>query len=330
MFNLTFANPGFLFLLLLLIPLVAWYVIRRNRIKPSIQVSDTARIGHLSNTLKVKMRHTVFVLRVLALAAVIIVLARPQSTDSKRNVSTEGIDIMITLDLSSTMLARDFNPDRLEAAKDLAIEFISGRPSDRIGLVVFSSESFTQCPLTSDHAKLINLFKDVQSGMIQDGTAIGMGLATAVSRLKESNSKSKVIILLTDGDNNAGSIAPLTAAEIAKTFGIRVYTIGVGSRGMASIPVQTPVGVQMIEAEVKIDEKMLTDIAKMTDGKYYRATNKKKLQEIYQDIDKLEKSNIKVTEYNRRQDEYIWFALFAGLCLFIELLLRYTVFRTIP
>ncbi|MDP4210913.1 MAG: VWA domain-containing protein [Bacteroidota bacterium] len=330
MFNLTFANPGFLFLLLLLIPLVAWYVIRRNRIKPTIQVSDTARIGQWGNTLKVKLRHTVFVLRVLALAAVIIVLARPQSTDSKRNVSTEGIDIMITLDLSSTMLARDFNPDRLEAAKDVAIEFISGRPSDRIGLVVFSSESFTQCPLTSDHAKLINLFKDVQSGMIQDGTAIGMGLATAVSRLKESNSKSKVIILLTDGDNNAGSIAPLTAAEIAKTFGIRVYTIGVGSRGMASIPVQTPVGVQMIDAEVKIDEKMLTDIAKMTDGKYYRATNKKKLQEIYQDIDKLEKSNIKVTEYNRRQDEYIWFALFAGLCLFIELLLRYTVFRTIP
>ncbi len=331
MLNLTFANPGFLYLLLLLIPLIAWYVLKHNQIKPSIQVSETERLvqmGHAS--WRVKLRHSIFATRIIVLALIIVVLARPQSTNHLRNVTSEGIDIMMALDISSSMLARDFNPNRLDAAKAVATEFITGRPSDRIGLVVFSSESFTQCPLTTDHAKLINLFNDVKSGMIEDGTAIGLGLGTATSRLKDSDSKSKVIILLTDGENNAGSIAPLTAAEIAKTFGVRVYTVGVGTIGMASMPVQTPFGIQYQDFEVKIDEGLLKEISQMTGGKYFRATDNKKLREIYHEIDRLEKSKIEVNEYAKRQDEYFWFALAAAIFLAFEFLLRFTIFRTIP
>jgi len=264
------------------------------------------------------------------LALIIIILARPQSTNHLRNITSEGIDIMLALDISGSMLARDFKPDRIGAAKDVAIEFISGRQSDRIGLVIFSSESFTQCPLTTDQAKLINLFNDVKSGMIEDGTAIGLGLATAVSRLKDSESKSKVIILLTDGENNAGSIAPIMAAEIAKTFGIRVYTVGVGTIGMAQMPIQTPFGIQYQEFEVKIDEGLLRQISQMTGGKYFRATDNKTLHEIYHEIDSLEKSKIKINEYAKREDEYFWFAIAAAIFLGLELLLRFTVFRTIP
>jgi Ca-activated chloride channel family protein len=330
MSNLIFANPGFLYLLLLLIPLVAWYILKHNRIKPFIQVSTTEHLSHFGDTWKVKMRHSTFVLRALALAFLIFVLARPQSVNSSRSETSEGIDIMLALDLSSSMLARDFHPDRLEAAKDVAIEFISGRPSDRIGLTVFSAESFTQCPLTIDHAVLINLLKDLKSGMIEDGTAIGLGLATAVSRLKDSGGKSKVIILLTDGVNNRGSIAPVTAAEIAKTFGIRVYTVGVGTMGTAPYPVETPFGLQFQNMEVEIDEAVLTDIAKMTDGKYFRATNNEKLRDIYKEIDTLEKSKIEVNETSKRKEEYFWFALIAGLLLALELILRFTVVRTIP
>jgi Ca-activated chloride channel family protein len=228
------------------------------------------------------------------------------------------------------MLSQDFKPNRIDAAKDLAIEFISGRQSDRIGLVIFSSESFTQCPLTTDHAVLINLFKDIKSGMIDDGTAIGSGLATAVSRLKDSNAKSKVIILLTDGVNNSGSISPLTAAEIAKTFGIRVYTVGIGTHGSALCPVQTPFGIQYQNMPVEIDEDVLTKIANMTNGKYFRATDNQKLRSIYTEIDKLEKSKIDVTEYTKRKDEYLWFGLIALFFIISELALRYTIFRTIP
>jgi Ca-activated chloride channel homolog len=330
MYKITFANPVFLYLLLLLIPVVVWYIFKHNRIKPSLLVSESARLQIVSSSWKVHMRHVVFALRMLVLACLLIAMARPQSTDKLRNVTSEGIDIMIAFDISSSMLAQDFKPNRIEAAKEVAIEFISGRPSDRIGLAVFSAESFTQCPLTTDHAKLINLFNDLKVGMIQDGTAIGLGLATAVSRLKESSSKSRVIILLTDGVNNQGSIAPITAAEIAKTFGIRVYTVGIGTMGEAPYPVPTPFGIQMQSMPVEIDEALLANIAKMTDGKYFRATNNQKLRDIYQEIDKLEKTKIEVNEYNKRQDEYLWVALIAAIFLGLELTLRFSVFRTIP
>jgi Ca-activated chloride channel family protein len=228
------------------------------------------------------------------------------------------------------MLAQDLKPDRLEASKNVAIEFVSGRENDRMGLVVYSGESFTQCPLTSDHAVLINLFKDIRSGMIEDGTAIGMGLANAVSRLKDSKAKSKVIILLTDGVNNRGAIAPLTAAEIAKTFGIRVYTIGVGTQGMAPVPVQTPYGTRYQNAKVEIDEKTLQQIAQVTDGRYFRATDNEKLREIYHEIDQMEKTKIDVKEYSKKEEEYMRFGLLATSLFLLEILVRYLFFRNIP
>ena len=257
-------------------------------------------------------------------------MARPQSVNRWKDVSSEGIDVMLVLDISSSMLAQDLKPNRLEASKDVAIEFISGRETDRMGLVVYSGESFTQCPLTTDHAVLINLFKDIHSGMIEDGTAIGMGLANAVSRLKDSKTKSKVIILLTDGVNNRGAIAPLTAADIARTFGIRVYTIGVGTRGMAPAPVQTPFGTRIQQVMVEIDEEVLQQIAANTDGRYFRATDNEKLREIYKEIDALEKSKIDVKEYSKREEEYLGFGLAAILLLLTEILLRYLFFRNIP
>jgi Ca-activated chloride channel family protein len=245
-------------------------------------------------------------------------------------VTTEGIDIVIDLDISSSMLAMDFQPNRIEAAKDVATQFISGRPNDRIGLVVFSGESFTQCPLTTDHATVINLFRSIESGMIEDGTAIGNGLATAVSRLKESTAISRVIILLTDGVNNRGEIAPVTAAELAKTFGIRVYTVGIGTIGTAPYPVQTPFGVQVQDMKVDIDEPTLQKIADATDGKYFRATNNNKLTEIYKEIDKLEKSKIDVKEFSKKEEQYLKFALAGALFLLIAMFLKTTIFRNIP
>ena len=240
----------------------------------------------------------------VAVALLIVILARPQSTNSWSNSSTEGIDIMLAMDISGSMLAQDLKPNRLEAAKDVAASFINGRPNDNIGLVVFSAESFTQCPLTTDHTVLLNLFKDIQSGMIQDGTAIGLGLANAVSRIKDSHAKSKVIILLTDGSNNAGEIAPVTAAEIAKTFGVRVYTIGVGTKGMAPYPFQTAFGVQYQNIPVEIDEATLKQIASTTGGQYFRATDNASLKEIYSEIDQMEKTKISVQEYSKKQEEY--------------------------
>ena len=228
------------------------------------------------------------------------------------------------------MLAEDFKPNRLEASKNVAIQFISGRENDRIGLVVFSGESFTQCPLTTDHAVLINLFKNVKSGIIEDGTAIGLGLANAINRLKDSKAKSKVIILLTDGENNMGEIAPQTAANLASAFGIRVYTIGVGTKGMAPYPFKTAFGTQYQNVEVHIDEDMLREIANLTGGKYFRATNNQKLKNIYAEIDKLEKSKIDVKHYSTKQEEYFWFALFAGLFLVLEIFIRNAVLRNIP
>jgi len=328
--DLTFANPELLFLMVLIIPAVAWYVLKHRSSEASVQVSQTNGIKQAGNSYKYYLRHVLFGLRMLAIALLIVALARPQSTRSWKDVTTRGIDIVLALDISSSMLARDFNPNRLEASKDIAIDFISGRPNDRMGLVVFSGESFTQCPLTTDHSVLINLFKDIESGMVEDGTAIGMGLATSVNRLKDSEAKSKVVILLTDGVNNRGSIAPATAAEIAKTFDIRVYTIGVGSQGTAPYPVNTPYGMQYRNMKVEIDEAGLQQIANETNGKYFRATDNQKLQNIYQEIDRLEKSRIEVKQYSEKQEEFLWFTLIAGILLVIDLLMRITVLRTIP
>jgi Ca-activated chloride channel family protein len=260
-------------------------------------------------------------MRILAVALLILIIARPQSTDRWQNLSTEGIDIMLVMDISGSMLARDFSPDRLEASKNVATEFISGRPTDRIGLVIFSGESFTQCPLTTDHAVLINLMREMKSGMIEDGTAIGLGLATAINRIKDSDAISKVIILLTDGVNNRGEIAPLTAAEIAETLGLRVYTIGVGTRGLAPYPVQTRTGTIFQNMPVEIDEEVLMSIAEMTGGKYFRAINNESLKQIYAEIDKLEKSKIDVQELSKKNEEYKPFALTVLILLFLELLL---------
>lgn len=328
---MVFANPTYLYLLLLLVPLIGWYIYKLHKSQASLQVSSSEAF-QLSGTSswKVYMRHLPFVLRMLAIVLLIVVLARPQSTNSWQNSSTEGIDIVMAMDISTSMLAEDLKPNRLEAAKDVAASFINGRQNDNIGLVVFAAESFTQCPLTIDHGVLLNLFKDIQPGIIQDGTAIGLGLANAVSRIKDSQAKSKVIILLTDGVNNTGEIAPVTAAEIAKTFGIRVYTIGVGTQGEAPYPIPTAFGVQYQNVPVEIDEQVLKQIASTTGGQYFRATDNSSLKEIYSEIDQLEKTKISVQEFSKKQEEYKNWALLVFALLLIEVLLRNTVLRNIP
>jgi len=330
MSKISFLNPGFLYLLFLLIPAIAWYVLKNKTNRAGMKISALEDLISLPHTYKHYLQHIIFGFRVLAVALLIIALARPQSVDKWEDISTEGIDIIMSLDISSSMLARDFKPDRLEASKELATEFISGRSDDRMGLVVFSGESFTQCPLTTDHAVVINMMRDIQTGMIEDGTAIGMGLATAINRLKDSKAKSKVIILMTDGVNNMGEIAPVTAAEIAQSFNIRVYTIGVGSRGMAPYPVQTPYGRQYRNMKVEIDEEVLKDIAEITNGKYFRATDNDQLKQIYQEIDKLEKSKIDVKEFRKKSEEYLLFVIIAGVLLFIEVLVRNTLLKGLP
>lgn len=328
---MVFANPTYLYLLLLLVPLIGWYIYKLHKSQASLQVSSSEAFQLPgTSSWKVYMRHLPFVLRMLAIALLIVVLARPQSTNSWQNSSTEGIDIVMAMDISTSMLAEDLKPNRLEAAKDVAASFINGRQNDNIGLVVFAAESFTQCPLTIDHGVLLNLFKDIQPGIIQDGTAIGLGLANAVSRIKDSQAKSKVIILLTDGVNNTGEIAPVTAAEIAKTFGIRVYTIGVGTQGEALYPIPTAFGVQYQNVPVEIDEQVLKQIASTTGGQYFRATDNSSLKEIYSEIDQLEKTKISVQEFSKKQEEYKNWALLVFALLLIEVLLRNTVLRNIP
>lgn len=328
--NIEFANPGFLYLLLLVPMLIAWYIFRHGRSIPTLQVSDTAVFENNRRSFRHYLYHLLFVLRMVAVALLIIAFARPQSTTRRQNVSIEGIDIVLGLDISGSMLAQDLKPDRLEAAKKVSLDFFQGRPNDRIGLVVFAGEAFTQCPLTTDHVIIEDMLDDIESGIIQDGTAIGDGLATAINRLKESQAVSKVIILLTDGQNNAGSIAPLSAAEIAKIYGIRIYTIGVGTIGFAPYPVQTPFGVQYQNMEVKIDEDLLQKVANMTDGKYFRATDNTKLREVYQEIDQLEKSKIDVTEFRKKHEEYLILAVWALILLALESLMRFTLFRSLP
>ena len=328
---MIFANPHYLYLLLLLIPLIAWYILKLRKKQASLQVSTMQAFDMpKATTFKVYMRHLSFVLRMIAIAIIIVILARPQSTNSWENRNTEGIDIMLVMDISSSMLAEDLKPNRIEASKDVATAFINGRPNDNIGLVVFAGESFTQCPLTTDHAVLLNLFKDIQSDMIEDGTAIGLGIANAVSRIKDSKAISRVIILLTDGSNNRGEIAPVTAAEIARTFGIRVYTIGVGTHGEAPYPFKTPYGIQRRNVPVDIDESVLKQIASTTGGQYFRATDNSSLKSIYQEIDQMEKTKINVQQYSKKQEEYMPLALLVFALLLIELFLRNTLFRNIP
>ena len=330
MSNITFANPNLLYLLLLIVPIIVWYILNHKKTHASIQVSTIKGIGKNHITYKHILRHVVFGFRVLVVALLIIAIGRPQSTLNWKNEESEGIDIVLALDISSSMLARDFKPDRIEAAKDLAIQFIAGRKHDRIGLVVYSGESFTQCPLTTDYSVIINLFKDIKVGIIEDGTAIGMGLATAVNRLKDSDAISKVIILLSDGVNNQGAISPATAADLAQTFGIRVYTIGVGSMGNAPYPFQTPFGTQIKNIPVEIDEDILKDIAFKTGGEYFRATDNEKLKQIYEQIDQLEKSKIEVKEFSQKDEEFLGFVILAALLLLTDMILRNTLLRQIP
>jgi Ca-activated chloride channel family protein len=327
---MIFANPIYFLLLLLLVPMIGWYIWKLRKSQASLQLSSSEGFEKAPNTYKIYLRHLPFVLRMLAFIFLVIALARPQTTNSWNTSTTEGIDIMMSLDISSSMLAMDLKPNRIEAAKDVAASFINSRPTDNIGLVVFSGESFTQCPLTTNHTVLLNLLKDVQCGMIEDGTAIGHGLATSVSRLKDSKAKSKVIILLTDGTNNRGEIAPVTAAEIARTYGIRVYTIAVGTIGEAPYPMQTAFGVRTQMMKVEIDEQTLTQIAQLTGGLYFRATNNNVLKGIYSEIDQMEKTKMSVQEYSKKQEEYTLFALLGMLCFLLELLLRYTILKNIP
>lgn len=273
------------------------------------------------------VRHIPFALRILALTMIVIALARPRSSEDVEKIDTEGIDITLAMDVSTSMLARDFTPDRLEASKNIAIEFISQRPSDRMGIVVFAGESYTQCPLTTDRATLINLMKDIQTDLIEDGTAIGNGLATAVARMKDSDAKSRVVILLTDGVNNRGEITPQTAAEIAKTYGIRVYTIGVGANGTAPYPVMTPWGIEVRDMQVEIDEELLKDIAEQTGGRYFRATDNAKLMEIYEEINKMEKVRTTVDSFPVYKELFPKYALIALIALLLEIILAAAIRR---
>ncbi len=332
---MEFANKEYLFLLLLMIPYIVWYLMYRKKSEPTIRLGDTSPFRYARTSWRVRLMPLQLLLRLAVFTLVVIVLARPQTQNSWKNRTIEGIDIMLAMDVSTSMLAEDLKPNRIEAAKQVAAEFISGRPDDNIGLTIFAGESFTQCPMTTDHASLLSLLQNVRTdiaarGLIEDGTAIGMGLANAVSRLKDSKAKSKVVILLTDGSNNRGDLSPMTSAEIAKSLGIRVYTIGVGTNKVAPYPMPVAGGVQYVNIPVEIDNETLRNIARATDGDFYRATNTKELFNIYKEIDKLEKSKLNVTKYSRKYEAYQPFALAAVLLLLLEILLRVTIFRRIP
>ncbi len=326
-----FEYPKVLWLLLLLIPVIAIYIYREVKgFIPFLTVSSVTPWQYRAGGIKRAARHIPFILRIVALSFIIVAMARPRSSSTFEKIDTEGIDIMLALDVSTSMLARDFTPDRINAAKDIAIQFVAERPSDRIGVAVFAGESYTQSPLTTDRATLINLIKEIDCGIIDDGTAIGNGLATAVARLKDSQAKSRVVILLTDGVNNAGEISPQMAAEIAKTYGIRVYTIGVGAMGTAPYPVQTPFGIELQQIEVQIDEPLLEKIAAETDGKYFRATDNTKLLEIYGEINKMEKNKTLVDSFPLYKELFMNFALVALAAIVLELVLRLFVIKQIP
>lgn len=326
-----FASPYYLWLLALIAPMIAYYVWRVRQGGAAIQISTVEGVLRAPKSVRYYLRHVPFVLRTAAYALLVVALARPQNIEQNVRTSTEGIDIMLSIDVSGSMLARDFKPDRITAAKEVAASFISDRVGDRLGLVVFAGEAFTQSPLTTDQSTLQTLLARIRSGLIEDGTAIGNGLATAINRLRESEAKSKVIILLTDGVNNRGEIAPMTAAEIARAQGIRVYTIGVGSRGTAPYPAVDMFGnMTFINQKVEIDEKTLTEIARLTGGRYFRATDKEKLQAIYDEINQLEKSRVEVTERITYHELFLGWVLAALALLTAELLLSNLVLKRIP
>ncbi|MEI8279660.1 MAG: VWA domain-containing protein [Bacteroidota bacterium] len=327
--HISFAQP-FFFVLLLLIPVMIWWQNRKTAADdPAMRLSTLGGLKAVAPSFKVRMRPILFVLRILALVFLVVALARPRSSNTTETTDSEGIDIVLGIDVSGSMLAEDFKPNRIEAAKRVAIDFVDKRASDRIGLVIFSGESFTQCPITIDHNVLKEQITQVKSGMLVDGTAIGMGLATCVDRLRNATGKSRVIILLTDGVNNTGLIDPSTALEIAKAYKTRVYTIGVGTLGRAPYPVQTPLGTQTQMMDVQIDEALLKKIAVETGGTYYRATNTSSLSSIYKEIDRLEKTKVEINTYQHYTDLYFPFALIALICLSLEMLLRYTVYKSL-
>lgn len=326
-----FEYPHLLWLLVIPALLIVHYIyLELCGRRPHLRVSDIRYWKDGGKSVLSYLRHAPMLLRTVALSMIIIAIARPRSSSKMDKIDTEGIDIVLAMDVSTSMLARDFTPDRISAAKDIAIEFISQRPSDRIGIVVFAGESYTQCPLTTDRATLINLMKEIQTGLIEDGTAIGNGLATAVARMQGSDAKSRVVILLTDGVNNRGEITPQTAADIAKTYGIRVYTIGVGANGTAPYPVITPWGVQMQDVEVEIDEDLLKGIAETTGGRYFRATDNTKLSEIYSEINKMEKARTTIDSFPVYKELFMDFALVALICLLLEVVFNAFILKRLP
>ncbi|MEP6713568.1 MAG: VWA domain-containing protein [Ferruginibacter sp.] len=326
--NIEFTQPYFFGLLLLLPFLIGWYIKTNSTRTASIAISTAAAEG--LGSWKSSFRHLPFICRIICLAAIITALAKPQTRDEQQRAEGEGIDIILCIDVSGSMTAQDFTPNRLEAAKAVAIDFVNKRLTDRIGVVIFSGESFTQCPLTTDHGVLVSAIQNIRNGLLEDGTAIGSGLGTSVDRLRSSKSKSKIVVLLTDGINNGGLIDPNTAKEIAKAFGVKVYTIGVGTEGLAQQPVNTPLGVVMQSEKVSIDEKLLNEIANETGGKYFRAKDNESLASIYKTIDVLEKSKVEITNTIRYQDKFYPFIMIAIFFLLIEFILRYIVFRKFP
>lgn len=328
---MQFAHPHILWFLLIILPIIAWYLLKKIKSQPSLHVSSISPYKNLPKSYKEYLYHSLFVLRILTIVCIIIILARPQTRDSWRTSSTEGTDIILALDISSSMLARDFKPDRFEAAKKVASKFVLGRESDNIGIVIFAGESFTAVPMTTDRSLLVNYINDISMNMLEDGTAIGDGLATSINRIKDGKAKSKSIILLTDGSNNTGNVAPITAAEIAKKYGIKVYTIGVGKNGNAPFPQQNMFGrIEYVNMPVVIDEETLKNIASITGGVYFRATNNNVLNEIFDEIDKLEKTEMDVKHFSHTEDNYMPWALLALALFLIEIVLRHTLLRTIP
>lgn len=332
---MAFANPLYFMLLALLIPYVIWYLIKHRNVDPVMRVSSTEAFRYRHHTWKEHLVHAPFLLRIVCFVSAVIALARPQVTGQWDEKSVEGIDIMLCMDISTSMLAEDLQPNRIEAAKEVAVEFINGRPNDNIGLTIFAGESYTQCPMTTDHAVLLNMLHHMEcdmaaTGLIEDGTAIGMGIANSVNRLKNSKAKSKVVIMLTDGSNNRGEISPFTAADIAKKFNIRVYTIGVGTNGTARYPMSVGGFTQYVNMPVEIDTKTLQHIANTTDGQFFRATDNESLRNVYNEIDKLEKTKMRVNQYSTHSEEFFPFVLAALVALALELLLRTTLLKRIP
>ncbi len=330
--DIQFSEKHWFWLMLVIPFMITWYIWRLKKLEGEINYSSFSLLKGIKSSNKAMFRHSLFVLRIFAFAFLIAALARPQSRSSWKDTKTEGIDIVISLDVSLSMLAKDFKPNRLEVAKEVIVEFVDARPNDRIGLVIFGGEVFTQCPLTNDHKVLKNMFSQIKAGMLDQGTAIGLGLAGAVARIKESKAKSKVIIFISDGVNNVGEISPLTAGELAKTYGLRVYCIGVGSKGKALQPVAIYAQgeYEYDYVDVEIDEKVMTEISDITGGKYFRATNKESLKNIYQEIDKMEKTIISEKSFSNKAEHFLPFACAAAILLLLEFILRFTVFRILP